>query len=275
MYDAGSGGMAENRDSVANTLAMAAGVSLVCSILVATASVVLKSRQEANEASFRQQIVLDVAGVYTPGKDIGEQFAAIDARLVDLASGDYVTTINADDFDALAASNDKALGIAIPAELDIAGLRRRAIYAPVYLVKEDGETRQIILPVYGSGLWSTMYGYLALAPDGRTIRGLRFYQHAETPGLGDQVDRAEWLAKWPGKQVFDEQGKVRIEVVRGQAGVGDDAVYQVDGMSGATLTGRGVSKLLQYWMGPHAFGPYLGRLDDKANGNDGTSQSTD
>jgi Na+-transporting NADH:ubiquinone oxidoreductase subunit C len=267
--------MARNRDSVANTLAVAAGVSLVCSILVATASVVLKPRQEANESNFRQQIVLEVAGLYRPGADIGEQFAAIDSRLVDLASGDYVTTINANDFDAIAASNDDALGVSIPAEADIAGLRRRAIYAPVYLVQENGETRQIILPVYGPGLWSTMYGYLALEPDGRTIIGLRFYQHAETPGLGDQVERAEWLAKWPGKQVFDDDGKVRIEVVRGQAGLGDNAIHQVDGMSGATLTGRGVSNLLQYWTGPHAFGPFLQQLDDKAKGNDGTAQSTD
>lgn len=267
--------MAENRDSIANTLAVAAGVSLVCSILVATASVMLKPRQEANESNFRQQIVLEVAGLYRPGADIGEQFAAIDARLVELASGDYVTDIDASDFDAIAASNDAALGVAIPAEFDIAGLRRRAIYAPVYLVRENGATRQIILPVYGPGLWSTMYGYLALAPDRRTIVGLRFYQHAETPGLGDQVERAEWLAKWPGKQLFDDHGTVRIEVVRGQAGAGDDSVHQVDGMSGATLTGRGVSKLLQYWAGPHAFGPYLGKLDDKANGNDGSAQSTD
>jgi len=267
--------MAENRDSVTNTLAVAAGVSLVCSILVATASVLLKPRQEANESNFRQQIVLEVAGLYQPGADIGEQFAAIDARLVELASGDYVTSIDASDFDAIAASNDEALGVAIPAEFDIAGLRRRAIYAPVYMVRENGATRQFILPVYGPGLWSTMYGYLALAPDGRTIIGLRFYQHAETPGLGDQVERDEWLAKWPGKQVFDDDGQVRIEVVRGQASAGDDAVHQVDGMSGATLTGRGVSKLLQYWTGPHAFGPYLRKLDDKANGNDGTAQSTD
>ncbi|MDH5323349.1 MAG: Na(+)-translocating NADH-quinone reductase subunit C, partial [Gammaproteobacteria bacterium] len=230
--------MAENRDSVANTLTVAVGVSLVCSILVATASVMLKPRQQINETSFRQQIVLDVAGIYTPGMDIAEQFAAVDTRLVDLASGDYVTTMNADDFDAIAASSDQTLGIAIPAEFDIAGLRRRAIYSPVYLIRENGDIRQVILPVYGPGLWSTMYGYLALAPDGRTVIGLRFYQHAETPGLGDQVESAEWLAKWPGKQIFDDHGEVRIEVVRGQAGAGDDLVHKVDGMSGATLTGR-------------------------------------
>ncbi len=267
--------MAESRDSIANTLTVAVGVSLVCSILVATASVMLKPRQQANETSFRQQIVLEVAGLYTPDRSIAEQFAAVDARLVDLASGDYVTSMNANDFDAIAASNDAALGVAIPAEFDIAGLRRRAIYAPVYLVQENGATRQVILPVYGPGLWSTMYGYLALATDGRTVIGLRFYQHAETPGLGDQIERTEWLSKWPGKQIFDDDGNVRIEVVRGRVNGGADANYKVDGISGATLTGKGVSKLLQYWVGPNAFGPFLKNLDDKANGYDGNSQSTD
>lgn len=267
--------MARNRDSIANTLVVAVGVSMVCSILVATASVLLKPRQDANETRFRQQVVLAVAGIDAEGADIGAQFAAIDARLVDLASGDYVTGMSANDFDPVAASNDSALSVAIPKEYDIAGLRRRAIYAPVYLVRDDGAIRQIILPVYGSGLWSTMYGYLALEPDARTVIGLRFYQHAETPGLGDQVERAEWLTKWPGKQIYDADGNVRIEVVRGQAGSGDDAIYQVDGMSGATLTGRGVTNLLQYWTGPHAFGPFLRQLDNEAYPDDGNSQSTD
>ena len=208
--------MASSRDSIANTLVVAVGVSLVCSILVATASVLLKPRQDANETRFRQQVVLDVAGIDAEGADIGAQFAAIDARLVDLASGDYVTTMNASDFDAIAARNDSALSIAIPEEFDIAGLRRRAIYAPVYLVREDGAIRQIILPVHGSGLWSTMYGYLALEADARTVIGLRFYQHAETPGLGDQVERADWLAKWPGKQIYDADGKVIPQVYSGR-----------------------------------------------------------
>ena len=259
--------MPENRDSVANTLAVAVGVSLVCSILVATAAVLLKPLQEANQARFRPQIVLEVAGLYSPGTGIDEQFAAIDTRVVDLASGEFVTTVDPDEFDMIAASNDAALSTAIPDGFDVAGLRRRAIYAPVYLVREDGETRQI-LPVHGPGLWSTMYGYLALEPDGRTVVGLRFYEHAETPGLGDQIERSDWLAQWPGKQLYDSGGDVRIEVVRGQTASGEDSKYQVDGMSGATLTGIGVSNLLQYWVGPHAFGPFLKQFDDKADGND-------
>ncbi len=260
--------MPESRDSTANTLLVAIGVSLACSIFVSAAAVFLKPRQEANETRYRQEIVLAVAGLYEPGIDTEAVFAGIDARLVDLASGEYVEDIDARDFDALAASSDPDLSVGIPETEDIAGIRRRAIYAPVYLVRDGSVVNQIILPVYGSGLWSTMYGYLALEADGETVRGLRFYEHAETPGLGDQIERADWLAQWPGKRLFDDAGNLRIEVVRGQAGAGQDADYQVDGLSGATLTGRGVTNLLRYWTGPHAFGPYLRKFDNKAARNE-------
>ena len=127
-------------------------------------------------------------------------------------------------------------------------------------MREDGAVGEIILPVHGKGLWSTMYGYLALAPDGNTIRGLRFYEHAETPGLGDQVDKPAWRAQWDGKIAYGEDGEPRIEVIRGTVEPGPGAEYQVDGLSGATLTGRGVTNLLHYWLGPDGFGPYLERF---------------
>ena len=255
--------MSDSRDSVANTFVVAIGISLVCSVLVSAAAVMLKPLQEQNEARYRQRIVLEVAGLYEPGVDIGQRFAEIDARLVDLESGTYVETLDAREFDPVAAASDPELGVAIPADEDIAGLRRRAIYAPVYLVRDGDAIEQVILPVYGKGLWSTMYGYLALEADGRTVRGLRFYEHAETPGLGDQVEKAEWLAQWSGKQIYDEAGDVRIEVVRGQAQPGANEQYQVDGMSGATLTGRGVTTTVRYWMGPEGFGPYLSRISEE------------
>jgi Na+-transporting NADH:ubiquinone oxidoreductase subunit C len=228
----------DSRDSIRNTFIVAIGVSLVCSILVSAAAVLLKPQQELNETRYRQRIVLEVAGLYSPDVDIAAQFAAIDARTVELASGNYVDIPASD-----AETSDQ--------------------YAEIYLVREGDVIEQIILPVYGAGLWSTMYGYLAVEPDGRTVRGLRFYEHAETPGLGDQIEKPDWLAQWPGKQLYDGNGNVRIEVVRGQAPPGPDEMYQVDGMSGATLTGRGVSNLLQRWVGPQGFGPYLAKFSTK------------
>lgn len=257
-----------SRDSVGNTLIVAAGLSIVCSVLVSSTAVLLQPQQLRNREINRQTIILQVAGLYQPGADIDELYARIEARMVDLARGEYIDLIDPRDFDALKAARDPELGIVIPEEIDIANIRRRAIYSPVYLVKDDDVIEQIILPVYGSGLWSTMYGYLALASDGSTIRGLSFYEHAETPGLGDQVDDAAWRAQWRGKQIYGNDDNPRIEVIRGNVRDGDNALHQVDGLSGATLTGRGVTNLVQYWTGVHGFGPYLQRFRQAGNGNE-------
>jgi len=247
-----------DRDSISNTLIVAIGLSLVCSIIVSSAAIVLKPVQEKNEEEFRQQIILDVAGLMEPGGNIEELFGAIESRMVNLESGDYTDAVDAATFDALMAARDPELGIAIPNELDIAGIGRRAKYAPVYLVRDGDAVDQLILPVYGKGLWSTMLGYLSVAPDGTTIKGLRFYAHAETPGLGDQIDKSPWRAQWVGKQIFGDGDEPRIRVIKGSVPAGaSDARYMIDGLSGATLTGNGVTGLVQYWTGPHGFGPYL------------------
>lgn len=256
--------IAENqasRDSVGRTLTVAIVLSLVCSVLVSGTAVLLKPRQQQNEAVYKQRIILDVASLVSPDGTSEGAFDRIDARMVELASGDYVDSPSVDGFDAVTAANDASLGIGIPADLDIASIHRRSRFAPVYLVKDGDTIEQIILPVYGSGLWSTMYGYLALDGDASTVRGLRFYQHAETPGLGDQIDKPAWRAQWSGKKLFDENGRARIEVIRGTvADNSPESGYQVDGLAGATLTGRGVTSLVHYWVGDHGFGPYLDRI---------------
>jgi Na+-transporting NADH:ubiquinone oxidoreductase subunit C len=268
MSDGGSSAVADvpektgwSRDSVANTLTVSIGLSLVASILVASAAIALKPVQALNEARYRQQIILDVAGLYDPGADADALFATIDTRVVDLASGVYSTDVEADEFDAIAASKDPEFGISVPADADIANIKQRARHAVVYLVRDGNALDQVILPVYGAGLWSTMFGFLALDADGTTVRGLRFYEHAETPGLGDQIDKPAWRSLWPGKIIFGDGGQSQIEVIRGNVDpAASAAIHQVDGISGATLTGRGVTNLLRYWTGPDGFGPYLERL---------------
>jgi Na+-transporting NADH:ubiquinone oxidoreductase subunit C len=235
-----------DRDSISNTLIVAIGLSLVCSIIVSSAAIVLKPVQVKNEELFRQQIILDVAGLMEPGADIDQLFEAIEPRTVDLETGEY-----ADD-------GDLEVNVVIPGELDEAGIGQRPRYVPVYLVKDGDNIEQIILPVYGKGLWSTMLGYLSLAPDGNTIKGLRFYAHAETPGLGDQIDKEPWRSLWVGKEVYGTGDEPQIRVVRGPVPAGaPDPQHLIDGMSGATLTGNGVSGLVRYWTGPNGFGPYL------------------
>jgi Na+-transporting NADH:ubiquinone oxidoreductase subunit C len=209
-----------DRDSISNTLVMAVGLSLICSVLVAGAAIVLKPKQLRNQEEFRQRIILEVAGLMEPGGDIASLFAGIESENVVVANGDSIE---------------------------------------VYLAKDGDELQQIILPVEGKGLWSTMRGYLAVAPDGNTVMGFRFYEHAETPGLGDQVDRAEWRELWVGKEIYGGSSTPRIEVIKGfvQREGNPDARHQIDGLSGATLTANGVTKLVRYWTGPEGFGPYL------------------
>lgn len=254
-----------SRDSISNTLIVAISLSLVCSVVVSATAVSLKPLQERNAREYQQRIILDVAGLSDPSRTIEESFGSVDVRLVDLATGEYVDDVDPKAFDAVAAANDPAMSVAIPEDLDIAGIRRRAVYAQVHIVSGGDGIEQVILPVHGSGLWSTMYGYLALEPDGTTVRGLRFYEHEETPGLGDQIEDPQWLAQWPGKRLFGDDGQPVIEVVRGTVQPGAAAVHQVDGLSGATLTGRGVANLLRYWTGPHGFGPYLEKLRNDEN----------
>jgi len=210
-----------DRDSISNTLMVAVGLSLICSILVASAAVVLKPIQLKNQEEYRQRIILEVAGLMQPDANIAELFATIQPANVELANGESVE---------------------------------------IYLEQIAGQTQQVILPIDGPGLWSTMRGYLSLAPDGTTVKGIRFYEHGETPGLGDQIDKEDWRALWVGRQVYDSDGLSRIEVVRGfvaRDGSNPSAQYQIDGLSGATLTGSGVTALVRYWTGPEGFGPYL------------------
>jgi Na+-transporting NADH:ubiquinone oxidoreductase subunit C len=186
----------------------------------------------------------------------------VEARIVDLESGTYVSQEELDpgDFDQRYASNLPDMSVAIAKEDDLANLERREKYSFVWLVHQDGELDQVVLPIYGRGLWSMMYAFVALDGDLQTVRGLTFYEQGETAGLGAEVSNPNWLALFEGKQVFDDAGAVRLEVVKGTVDPGaPGAEHQVDGISGATITQDGVTNLIRYWLGAGGFGPYLDR----------------
>lgn len=248
-------------DDTRKIVAVAFILSLVGSVLVSSAAVLLKPFQERNQALAKKTEIVRVSGLMTAGADIEQLFTQIETRVVNLDTGEYAEAIDPLTFDPAAAARDPATSIALPANEDIARIRRRANYAPVYLVREDDQIKTVILPVRGAGLWATMYGFLALAGDGKTITGLTFYQHGETPGLGDRIEDPDWQAQFVGKLAFDDQGKPRIELIKGGVNAASpDAVFQVDGIAGATLTANGVTHLLQFWLGQQGFGPYLQTL---------------
>lgn len=258
----GPGFLSLPNDDPRKIVAVALTLCLVCSVLVASASVLLKPFQERNQALAVKQQIVSVAGLQTDTTPIEQLYAEhIETRIVELSTGNYADSIDPDSFDQRALARSPATSTALTAAADIAKIRRRANHAPVYLVREAGRIKTVILPVYGAGLWSTMHGLLALAGDGRTITGLTFYEHAETPGLGDAIEQPAWQARFHGKSAFDDQGNVRIQVTKGGIDTGSpEASYQVDGIAGATLTSKGVSNLLRFWLGDQGYGPFLGRL---------------
>ncbi|ASJ73860.1 Na(+)-translocating NADH-quinone reductase subunit C [Granulosicoccus antarcticus] len=253
--------LAEPNDSTKKTLAVALIMCLACSIVVAGAAVMLRPMQESNAALDRKRNILAVAGLLQPGEDIEAAFANVTRRMVDLDNGEFTDEVSGESYDQYVAARDPAMSVAISSEDDLAGIGRRARYAEIYLVGTEDDFTQIILPVHGLGLWSTLYGFVSLDTDLKTIEGLKFYDQKETPGLGGEVDNPNWQAKWKGKLAYDETGDVRIQVIKGVVDSSSaNADYQVDGLAGATLTSRGVSQLLRYWLDEQGFGKFLDNL---------------
>jgi Na+-transporting NADH:ubiquinone oxidoreductase subunit C len=233
----------------------------VCSVLVATAAVSLQSRQAENKLLDQRKKVLTVAGLLEEGEsvsreEINRRFTEnLEAHLVDLETGEYVDGADPDAYDQRKAAQDPARSEVAPPNK--AKVRRLPDLGKIYLRKSGDEIQSIILPVEGYGLWSTLYGFLALDADTRTVEGIIFYEHGETPGLGGEVDNPNWKAKWPGRKAYDEEWDVALRVNKGAAGPPEEDPYRVDGLSGATITSNGVTNLVRFWLGENGFGPYL------------------
>jgi Na+-transporting NADH:ubiquinone oxidoreductase subunit C len=250
-----------SQDSTKKIVLVALSLCLVCSVIVSTAAVLLKPAQEANKSLDKKRNILQAAGMLQADLSIDEQFAQITAKVVDLRTGKYTDEVDPESFNQRKAAKDPSQSEKLSADADLAKISRREDYAIVYLVQTDsGDLDKIILPVHGYGLWSTLYGFLALEADGNTVAGMGFYEHAETPGLGGEVDNPRWKGVWPGKQVYRD-GEVSIGLIKGPVDTASpDADWQIDGLSGATLTARGVSNLMHFWLGEDGFQPFLSNL---------------
>ena len=206
-------------DSPQKTVFVAVALCLVCSILVSVAAVGLKPLQRANAALDLKRNLLLAAGLVEGGeaaREVEELFEQnVETKAVDLATGEFTDEVDAATFDQRKAAQDPVLSEAIPPEQDIASIKRRAKYANVYFIKDGDDVTQVILPINGYGLWSTLYGFIALENDLKTVAGLKFYEHGETAGLGAEVDNPNWLAQWPGKVAFDDAGDPIISVAKG------------------------------------------------------------
>jgi Na+-transporting NADH:ubiquinone oxidoreductase subunit C len=235
---------------------------LVASVLVAGSAVLLRPHQEANKALDFQKNVLKVAGMYQENVSLEEQFSKVQVKIVDLETGKFTDAIeDVTKFDQVASAKRPGMFVKLDPEEDIAKLITREKYAKVFLVNDDQGLSRVILPVRGKGLWSTMSGFIALDKDLNTVLGFGFYSHAETPGLGGEVDNPNWKTIWLGKKIYSDSGEVKISVIKGHVDAATaDAGYKVDGLAGATLTSNGVSNLVKYWMGDSGFKPFLTNL---------------
>lgn len=256
-----------SNDTIVKTLIVALLLCLVCSIVVSLSAVMLKPEQISNKNLEKQKNILLAAGLLQDASasknDIETLFDKVEVKLIELDNGEYVeeSTVDPKLYDQRKAAKDPELSRALTTAEDEAGIRRLEKYSFVYLVNKDGKLDKIVLPIRGYGLWSTLYGFLALESDGYTVAGLGFYEHAETPGLGGEVDNPRWKKIWPGKEVYDQSGEPAIQLVKGNVNPSDpNSVYKVDALAGATLTSRGVENLVQFWVGDLGFGPYLKRV---------------
>lgn len=247
------------------TFKVAVTLCLVCSVVVSSLAVGLKGIQEAQKEAFRQQSILSAAGLWKEGANPGDLYKAkitevgIDLEDYKPEAGD----LSEAKFDMAKSLRVPELNREIPQIDDVAGLKKMEKYSVVYQVKDtDNKLATLILPIRGRGLWSTLYGFIALdvkdinkGPEHVKVAGLTYYKHGETPGLGGEVDNMLWKAKWPGKLVFNKDWTVKAEVSKTAT-----TDYQVDALSGATLTSNGVSNMLKFWLGENGFGPYLQNL---------------
>jgi len=245
------------------TLAVAAAVCLVCSVLVSASVQLLKPRQEANRERERQRQVMAIIARQPALADMLTTLAEVEvrARLVELATGLHADWVDPDEFDPRRAERDPLQSVELPPQRDPAGIGRRANLATVYEVWRGDRLELVILPVYGTGYAATIRGYLAVAGDGNTVVGLAFHEHGETPGLGGEIEDPDWLAEWEGKRLRDEQGRIRIGVTMDELDpAAPEGAHLVDGITGATRTSDAVANLLRFWVGEDGFAAYLRRI---------------
>ena len=227
------------RDSTGYTIGFAVAVCVLCGIGVAGAAVALGPRQAENKILDQQKQVLLVAGLMQPGQQVSPDEVKglftknIRPEVIKLKTGEEDKSVKAEGFDQRRAQKDPATSTAAPD--NAAKVFRLPNNALVYHVLKDGKTDMLILPIEGYGLWSVLYGYLAVDKDANTIKGITFYAHAETPGLGGEVDRGPLLGAVVEREGADGAvGKGGVDLVAAERGAGVARDFHPEGR-GAVL----------------------------------------
>ena len=252
-------------DSVLKTLGVAFAICLVCSLIVSFAAVSLRDLQNENALNNKSIKILQAAKIYDESIDVRTQFDKLEMKFVDFETGKILNSykdFKIEEYDQLKSTRDSSLSKPLSAADDIAIIKNRENVGKFFIVRDQNNNiDKLILPIRGYGLWGTLFGYVAIEEDFNTVAGLEFYEHKETPGLGAEVDNPRWKALWPGKKIYKDD-KVVLSVIKGKVQTGDvNSNYKVDGLSGATLTSRGVNNMLTYWFGESGYSKLFKELD--------------
>ena len=229
---------------------------IACAIIVSVTAVSVRPEQNLNVENEKKVKILAAAGIKTDKVD--EEFSRIKTVFVDFETDKLVTIDSA--YDHIKAASNPDLSTVIPKADDIAVLKRRENIGTIYIwIDEKNAIEKLVLPIRGYGLWGTLYGYLSLDSDLNTVRGIEYYDHKETPGLGGEVDNPNWKSDWYGKRIYKDDGSVALYVTKGASSTD----YEIDGISGATLTTNGVSNMIKYWLGDNGYGPIIKNLNEE------------
>ncbi len=233
---------------------------LICALLVSVAAVALRGIQNQNKLNEKRLNILIASGLAERGVklsngEIDERFKNIVPVVVNLQSGELAPDIDPASYDMYAVAKSPQ-GEAL--KEDPASIQRIAKNGSAYLVMDGDKLKNVVIPIQGYGLWSTMYGFTALDLTATPVKivGISFYQHAETPGLGGEIVNPTWQVKWNNKIPFDDNGRAVIKL--NKTGAKND--HEVDSLSGATLTSRGVENMVNFWLGPTTYKPFIDNL---------------
>ncbi len=253
-------------ESVIKTIGVAFAVCLVCSLIVSASAVSLREQQKENKLNDRRVKILEVADIkIEPDQTVAEAFKKLEQKFIDFNTGklmDEYNNFNIDEYDQLISLKDSTLSSPVPKSEDIAIIKNRENVGKIFILRDDDDNiDKLILPIRGYGLWGTLFGYIALEGDFNTVSGITYYEHKETPGLGAEVDNVDWKKSWIGKKIYQDN-QVALTVIKGKVANDDPSKsYKVDGLSGATITGRGVSNMINYWFGNSGYAKLFEELD--------------
>ena len=252
-------------ESIVKTIGVAFVICLICSLVVSISAVSLRDLQKENKLNDKRIKILQVADIYDPSISIAEQFSELEPKFIDFNTGlmmDEYNNFSIDEYDQIVVTKDPNLSSKVPSSEDIAIIKNRENVGKIYILRDEvGTIDKLVLPIRGYGLWGTLYGYISIEEDFNTVSGIEFYDHKETPGLGAEVDNPKWKAQWKGKKIYKDN-KVNLAVIKGKVEAGDsESTYKIDGLSGATITSRGVTNMVAYWFGESGYSSLLRELN--------------